>query len=347
MEISLIKYELIISRNIIKKYETNKIFVLVDENTNKFCFPVLRKIIKNEDILLIKIKSGEDNKSIEAVIKIWDFLSNNGANRKSLLVNLGGGMVCDIGGFAASTFKRGIDFINIPTTLLAQVDASIGGKTGFNFNKLKNEIGLINPSVHIIIDTIFLKTLDKKNILAGYAEMMKHALISDENHWNEIKNIDIFSISKSGLTDIIKKSINIKKQIVIKDPYEKGIRKALNFGHTFGHAFESFALSKNQQLLHGEAVALGIIPELFLSYKKLGFSYNKLEEISNFIISKYSKFPIMPSEYTQIINFMKHDKKNEDNRIMFTLLENIGNVKIKTYCSENEIIEALDFYNKL
>ena len=334
-------------QKISNNYCKDKIFILVDDNTYKFCFPIINKIITFNAKNIIKIKSSEEHKNIDTIVSIWNFLSQNNADRYSLLINLGGGVVCDIGGFAASTFKRGIDFINIPTTLLSQVDAAVGGKTGFNFNGLKNEIGIINNAKYVFIDTIFLNSLDKKNILSGFAEMIKHALIYDKKYYRELINLDLENTNSNEFKEAVIKSINIKKHFIKKDPFEHNIRKSLNFGHTFAHAFESLLLIKKQHITHGYAVAYGIIPELYLSYKKLGFNHDNLIEISNHIINIYGKFDLNSNDYTKIINFMRHDKKNKGNKLMFTLLKDIGNVSINNSCEDDELIEAINFYSKI
>ncbi len=334
-------------KKISNNYYKNKIFILVDDNSYKFCFPIISKIIALNTKNIIKIKNGEENKNIDTIVSIWNFLSQNSADRYSLLINLGGGVVCDMGGFAASTFKRGINFINIPTTLLSQVDAAVGGKTGFNFNGLKNEIGIINNAKYVFIDTIFLNSLNKKNILSGFAEMIKHALIYNKKHYQELIHLDLENTNSNEFKDAIIKSINIKKHFVEKDRFEQNIRKSLNFGHTFAHAFESLSLIKKQHITHGYAVAYGIIPELYLSYKKLGFNYDKLIKIANHIIDVYGKFNINSNDSSKLINFMRHDKKNKDNKLMFTLLKDIGDVSINNSCEDYELIEALNFYSKI
>ena len=264
-------------------------------------------------------------------------------------------MICDIGGFAASTFKRGLNFINIPTTLLAQVDAAIGGKVGINSNQLKNEIGVFNLPETVFIGTHFLKTLDKKNFISGFAEVIKHSLIHSKKYWDEIKQTynDGFHPPKADekLKNIISKSIEIKNYFVQADFKEKNIRKALNFGHTIGHAFEGLSLIKNKSVFHGEAVACGMICEAFLSYKKLGLNYEQLTEISNFIIKVYGKYSFTSYDYNKLFELIEHDKKQENKHetigINFTLLSEIGKVEINHYCKKQEIFEAFDFYREI
>ncbi len=336
-----------ILNNTLNEYPGKKIFVLVDENTKLHCLPRIKPFIKPPSYILIEIKSGEQNKSLKELEKVWHVFTENGANRSSLLINLGGGIIGDLGGFAASTFKRGMDFINIPTTLLSQVDASVGGKTGVNFLGLKNEIGVFNHPKHVIIDSSFIRTLDKGNILSGWAEMLKHALISDEKDW---KNLILHDIKQTGykeLNQLIARSINIKNHFVEGDPQEKGIRKALNFGHTFGHAFESLFMATSNEVLHGEAVAHGIICEVYLSNKVCGFPLGKMDRIVKYMIQAYPKLNISEPNFERLFNLMKHDKKNEGININFTLLEDFGKLKINTNCCKEDIFETLNWYTTL
>ncbi|MCQ2219588.1 MAG: 3-dehydroquinate synthase [Paludibacteraceae bacterium] len=320
------------------------LFILVDSNTHKLCLPLLGEEILSK-AKVIEIPAGDDNKNLQSIADVWTFLSNNGASRKSFMINLGGGMVTDLGGFAASTFKRGMEYINIPTTLLGSVDAAVGGKTGINFNGLKNEIGVINPAESVIINSQFLKTLDKENFLSGYAEMIKHGLISSPEVWNHILSFDMDNIDYPALTNLIDESVRVKEEIVKIDPTEKGIRKALNFGHTVGHAFESYAMKVGTPKLHGYAVAWGMISELYLSYKKTGLDKTILREGVAFIKENYGALPITCKEYEQLYELMTHDKKNEsDGRILFTLLGGIGDIKINTNVEKQDIFESLDFY---
>ena len=255
-------------------------------------------------------------------------------------------MVTDLGGFAASTFKRGMNFINIPTTLLAMVDASVGGKTGINFGGLKNEIGVFNDANFVILNTNFLKTLDEKNIRSGYAEMLKHGLISNEKHWAELINFNIAEPDLRKLASMLGRSVKVKERVVKEDPHEKGIRKALNFGHTFGHAFESFSLKTETPLLHGYAVAFGMIPELYLSAIRDGFPQDKLRQTVAFIRENYGQFTITCDDYPKLIELMHHDKKNTGNEINVTLLSDIDNIDIDQTITEDEVKEALDFFRE-
>ena len=293
------------------------------------------------------VPAGENNKKIESVGKIWEFLSENGGDRKSLLINIGGGMLTDLAGFAASTFKRGIDFLNVPTTLLSQVDASVGGKTGINFNGLKNEVGTFKEPVAVLINTDFLKTIDRENFISGFAEMIKHGLIYNTEHLSELKDFDFGNINYELLQEIIKHSVNVKVYFVSNDPTEQNIRKALNFGHTAGHSFESLAMEQKRPILHGYAVAFGMIVELFLSTKKCNLSKTEIENISSWLLKVYGKFEILESDFNRLYELMTHDKKNESGRINFTLIPEIGEVEINQNCDKELILEALNLYRKL
>ena len=254
-------------------------------------------------------------------------------------------MVTDLGGFAASTFKRGINYINIPTTLLSMVDASVGGKTGINFNGLKNEIGVFNNASTVILDTQFLKTLDAENICSGYAEMLKHGLISNEQMWAELLRFDLEHPDLQQLRRMVADSVAVKERIVTEDPTEKGIRKALNLGHTVGHAFESLALTR-KPVLHGYAVAWGLICELYLSTLKTGFPTDKMRQTVTFIKEHYGKMPVTCDDYPTLLELMTHDKKNVAGTINFTLLGGIGDIRINQTATKEEICEALDFYRE-
>ena len=329
----------------ISECEHDKIFVLTDEVTREKCWPVIEHFYSLKEAAVITIGATDTHKDLETVAYVWQQLGEGGASRHSLLINLGGGMVTDLGGFAASTFKRGINFINIPTTLLAMVDASVGGKTGINFRGLKNEIGVFNDSRFVILDTEFLKTLDAPNFISGYAEMLKHGLISNEKMWAELVNFDIANPDLKLLSRMVADSVAVKEKVVEVDPHEKGLRKALNYGHTFGHAFESFSL-KRKPILHGYAVAFGMICELYLSVIKTGFPAEKMRQTVNYIKQYYGQLPFTCDDYPELIDWMKHDKKNQNGIINFTLLGNIGDIKINQTATEEEIKQALDFFRE-
>lgn len=344
------KQKIILSDNITEALETaiaaveyDKLFMLTDDTTLRLCAPVVQSIADRAG--MIAIPAGDTNKGLESMAHVWGELQHMDATRHSLMVNLGGGMVTDLGGFAASTFKRGIKFINIPTTLLSMVDASVGGKTGVNFGGLKNEIGVFNNADCVILDTVFLKTMDSENLRSGYAEMLKHGLINDKRMWAELMNYDISSPDLTELQRMVAESVQVKERIVIEDPLEHGIRKALNLGHTMGHAFESFAM-KRTPILHGYAVAYGIICELYLSAKKTGFPTDKLHQTVSYIREHYGTLPITCNDYDELLALMKHDKKNVAGTINFTLLGDIGDIRINQTATREEIMEALDFFRE-
>jgi 3-dehydroquinate synthase len=322
-----------------------KIFVLTDSNTVNYCFPLISSSLP-KDVEMLTLPAGEEHKNIESVVKVWDFLNRNGADRKSVLINLGGGVLCDLGGFAASTFKRGIDFIHIPTTLLAQVDASVGGKTGIDFKSYKNEIGCFSFPKKVIIYTGFIKTLDQENILSGFGEMIKHSLIHSESYFEELKKIDLNKdlLNYDELLALIKKSVKIKEEVVLADPMEKGLRKILNFGHTIGHAFESYYMGTAKELIHGKAVAFGMAVELYLSHLKAGFPEKKLQESIQFISSVYGKLEFSANDYEKLYDLMTHDKKNEDALINFSFISDFGKPVINQTAGKTEIFGGFGFY---
>jgi len=332
---------------IISEYPEDKVFLVTDDRCEQFCLPLISKTSGFDKLKRVTIPAGEENKNLSSVEKIWLFLSQNGADRKSMVINLGGGMVTDLGSFAASTFKRGLDFVNIPTTLLSQVDASVGGKTGFNFNGLKNEIGVINQPKTVLIDPRFLKSIDKENFISGYAEMIKHGLINSADHFKEVRSFNLKNPDLQILAGIIADSVAIKDWFVFEDPNERNIRKALNFGHTIGHAFESYSLKTPSPILHGYAVAYGMIAELYLSHKVCNFPLRLLNELSEWLLSVYGKFEIKKQEFSSLYDLMTHDKKNEGKRVNFTLIPSIGEVLINQNCSREMVFEALDYYRNL
>lgn len=331
--------------NAIEECQPDRIFVLTDETTHRLCLPVVSGFECMKDTKEIVIKAGDQNKSLEAVSHVWSQLQQMGTTRHSLLINLGGGMVTDLGGFAASTFKRGISLVNIPTTLLSMVDASVGGKTGFNFGGLKNEIGVFRNASTVILDTVFLKTMDAENILSGYAEMLKHGLINNEKMWGQLINFNVEQPDLKQLQDMVAESVAVKERIVEEDPTEKGIRKALNLGHTIGHAFESLAMQR-KPALHGYAVAWGLVCELYLSAIKTGFPVDKMRQTVRFILDHYGRMPIICDDYPILLELMTHDKKNMAGQINFTLLSGIGEIRINQTATKEEIEEALDFYRE-
>ena len=354
MENSKIYSKIIYSRELeqelqvyIDKYPKGKVFLATEERVDKLWVSTLDRFLESNAIKKVVVPAGESNKKINSVQTIWQFLSENEGDRKSLLINIGGGMLTDLAGFAASTFKRGIDFLNVPTTLLSQVDASVGGKTGFNFNGLKNEIGVFKEPVAVLINTEFLKTIDRENFISGFAEMIKHGLIHSAEHLAELKEFDFEKIDYDLLQEIIRHSVNVKEYFVANDLTENNIRKALNFGHTVGHAFESLAMKQNRPVLHGYAVAYAMIAELFLSVKVCDFPQKDCDELTKWMLEIYGKFDIEASDFDELYQLMTHDKKNESGRINFTLLPNVGEIAINQNCSKDLILEALNYYKSL
>lgn len=324
---------------------SEQLFILTDQSTRKHCLPLLQTGGLFDSAQVYTMPNGDHYKTIETVVDIWTFLGERGATRHSVLINVGGGVVTDLGGFVANTFKRGIRFINIPTTLLSMVDAAVGGKTGINFNGLKNEIGVINPAQAVVICPDFLRSLDTQNLLSGYAEMLKHGLLSSREEMGRLSSFDINHPDYELLANLIQTSIQVKANIVAQDPHEKGIRKALNLGHTIGHAFESYSHAIGKPILHGYAVAWGLIGELYLSHKLQGFPQDMMLETIRFIKENYGVFPITCNDYPALYEYMAHDKKNTAaGRVNFTLLKNVGNIIPDCIVEKELIFQALDFY---
>ena len=331
----------------LKENNFSKIFILVDENTHTHCLPLfIEKMETNVVIEIIEIESGEVNKTIDTCVGLWETLSELNADRKSLLINIGGGVITDMGGFVACTFKRGIAYINVPTSLLSMVDASVGGKTGVDLGHLKNQIGVISNPNLVLIDTHFLDTLPKNQMRSGLAEMLKHGLISGELYWNKFK--DLPKLSLSNLDELIYESVLIKKHVVENDPFEDNLRKTLNYGHTLGHAIESYFLSNANKttLLHGEAIIIGMILANYISMKLTGFSSEITQEIKDLFMSYYGKIEIDKEEYEPIIDLLKYDKKNNHGNINFVLLKSIGNPITDCIVDGKIIIEAFNYYSK-
>lgn len=323
----------------------SSIYILVDENTHELCLPLfMSEIVGDYNFEIIEIESGEINKTIETCVGVWEALSELGADRKSLLINLGGGVLTDLGGFVASTFKRGIKFINVPTTLLSMVDASVGGKTGVDLGPLKNQIGVINQPEMVLIITDFLETLNERQITSGYAEMLKHGLIRSADYWESLKKVS----SLYELRGHILPSVAIKNDIVLQDPTEQNIRKVLNYGHTLGHAIESYFLENEHKetLLHGEAIAIGMITEGYLSYKLTGLPRTQLEDIKATFLKYYSKVAFSAKDIKDILDLLKYDKKNSHGNINFVLLKEIGETSIDVTISPNLLEEAFAYYKE-
>ena len=323
----------------------SRIFVLVDTNTHQNCLSVFLKQLETElEIEVIEMEAGEENKHLQTCEGIWNTLSELGADRKSLMINVGGGVVTDLGGFVACTFKRGIDFINVPTTLLSMVDASIGGKTGVDLGNLKNQIGVIEQPEMVIVDAGYLATLPAREMRSGLAEILKHGLIADENYWEKISNLR--SLDINDLPAIIENSVSIKAEIVKQDPFEKGLRKVLNFGHTLGHAIESYMLThpKREKLLHGEAIVIGMILESYISMNLLNFPEEKLNAITKVIKELYGSIDFSEAEIEQIKNLLIYDKKNEHGKINFVLLKDIGKPEIDCEVISDLIDSSFKYY---
>ncbi len=321
------------------------IFILTDINTKKYCLPVfLEKLTTKKAIEVLVIPSGETHKNIDTCLQLWNELSQKGADRKSLMINLGGGAVTDLGGFVACTFKRGIEFINIPTSLLAMVDASVGGKNGVDLGPIKNQIGVIKDPYSVFIDTIFLKTLPGAEITSGFAEMLKHGLITSEDYWDRIQEFDLTRPVEA--CELIWESVGIKDNVVTVDPLEYGLRKMLNYGHTLGHAIESYFLesSEKETLLHGEAIAVGMILATYISSELVAFPKEKLRKVTETIFSHFPKISFNKEDINAITMLLKYDKKNSNGKVYFVLLKDIGVRKIDCEVSNELIFKAFDFY---
>lgn len=336
-------------RSFLMQYEfkENKIFVLVDENTRKYCLPRLMSNIQLfQQVTILESTSGEESKNLESCKLVWEKLTQEGADRNSVLINLGGGVVSDMGGYIASSFKRGIRYVNIPTTLLAMVDASLGGKVGIDLNGIKNQVGLFsNPQVVFIMPE-FIDTLPERQIKTGFAEIIKHALIYERQYWDELSQKPFASIK--NWQEIINWSVEIKNYFVMEDPLETGFRRVLNFGHTIGHALESYSLQIDETPLnHGESVAMGLICESYISNKVSGLPDADLTEIIQYISDAFPIYELSEGGIEHIMENMKHDKKNSGNQINFTLLTSIGNSLINQHVEQVIIKDSLNFYRSL
>jgi len=334
--------------NFVQQGKYSRFFILTDDNTAQHCLPAVQQALTDAGISnfdLIEINAGEESKDIDFCIGIWKMLIDFGADRKSLMINLGGGVISDLGGFAASTFKRGIDFVHVPTTLLSQVDASVGGKTGIDIDSIKNIIGTFTQPKAVFIEYNFLNSLPPRQILSGLAEMLKHGLICDANYWNQLKNSDLSRPS----AELVYRSVEIKNKVIIEDPKEMGIRKSLNFGHTVGHAVETYSLTHDdgKHITHGEAIAIGMICEAWLSYKKIGMSQADLNEIVEMITRLYPKYHLEESWNAELFALMQKDKKNQNGQINCTLLKQIGHYSIDNICTEAELCDSLRYYATL
>lgn len=328
--------------NYLKNHVPSTIFILVDENTMEACLPKFMGAIETSaTIEIIEIESGEVNKNLNTCVDLWNVLTELGADRKSLLFNLGGGVITDMGGFVASAYKRGITFINIPTTLLSMVDASVGGKTGVDLGVLKNQIGLFSDPEMVLIDPDYLETVPEKEMVSGTAEIIKYGLTYDKRLWDEIKDNGL-----KNMEFLLHRSIEIKNEVVLEDRLEASLRKILNFGHTLGHAVESYFLESEHKktLSHGEAIALGMITETYLSTKLFDFPKDTLEIIKSAIINIFGKVPIVSEDYPAVLDLLKHDKKNSNGQVNFVLLSALETCEIDCQVSNDLIIESLNYY---
>lgn len=332
----------------------DRLFILFDTETLHYCLPVLASFMNDYDVAhpgqkieTIYIDHTDQAKTIASLTEVWQALSDRHASRHSLLINVGGGMVTDLGGFAAATFKRGIKFINVATTLLGAVDAAVGGKTGVNLGSLKNEVGAFAPATAVLISTKFFETLDHVNLLSGYAEMLKHGLLSDKQHLNDLLDYDIAHWQTDTLLPLLETSVNVKRSVVRQDPFEKGLRKALNLGHTFGHAFETWCMRTGHPVLHGYAVAWGLVCELIMSNQQVGFPSATLYAIANYVKENYGPLCFTCDDYPALYELMTHDKKNEGTEINFTLMRNVGDAALNHTANKEQICATLDIYRDL
>ncbi len=345
-----------------KEISHDRLFMLFDTETMVHCMPLLTSFMNAYDeahpqthIKTIVIGSTDTAKNIESLTEVWQALSDNHATRHSLLINVGGGMITDLGGFAAASFKRGINFINVATSLLGAVDAAVGGKTGINLGSLKNEIGAFAPASAVLISTKFFETLDRENLLSGYAEMLKHGILSNEQHFNDLLAFDIVNINNpetieenySKLLKLLEASVNVKRNVVLQDPFENGLRKALNLGHTFGHAFETWCMRKDRPVLHGYAVAWGLVCELVMSNQQTGLSSDVLYKIATFVKENYGPLHFTCDDYNDFFELMKHDKKNLGDTINFSLMSDFGHVELNQTSNKEQIGAVLDIYRDL
>jgi 3-dehydroquinate synthase len=327
---------------VLNRQDYSQIGLIMDSNTQLYCYPLIASELPVHQTF--SFTAGEVNKNLDTCSQIWQWMTTCGFDRKALIINLGGGVTGDMGGFCASTYKRGIRFINVPTTLLSQVDASVGGKLGIDFNGFKNHIGVFAEPTAVLISDEFLKTLPIEELRSGYAEVIKHGLIQNTDYFSCLKTQNW---ENQDWKTLIEKSVSIKKSVVEKDPKESGLRKILNFGHTIGHAFESFYLDSKKHLLHGEAIAIGMISEAFLSNKKSGLTAGELEQITNLLLGVYGKIDIPAADVAPIVALCLQDKKNDSERINFSLLRKIGHCEYDIAGSTTEIKEAIAFYQSL
>lgn len=324
---------------IIAEKDPSCIFVMTDSHTLEHCYPVLLPQIETTArIEIIEIDPGEQFKTIETCTGIWEALNELGCDRHSLVINLGGGVVTDLGGFIASTIKRGISFVQVPTSLLGMVDAAIGGKNGVDLGHLKNQVGTITVPEMVLIDFSYLRTLPKVQSLNGSIEMFKHGLIHSRTYWNDMLNSTDYH--DENFESLIRESVNIKMDIVKVDPYEKNQRKFLNYGHTIGHAIEAQAMMSDTPMLHGEAVARGILAESWLSVKYAGLPKSDFDEIKTWYDSLHLP-PLSELNMDGLLELMLQDKKNRNGQIRFVLLNKIGQAQSDITCTLKDIKTAV------
>ena len=328
----------------LKAKDYSSLFLLVDTHTQEFCLPGFVSQTGLTQLEVLVMEAGEEHKTLQTCENLWNQLSERGADRNSALINLGGGVVTDLGGFVACTFKRGIDFYNLPTTLLSMVDASVGGKTGIDLGALKNQIGIIEEPKQVLIDAQWLQTLPQEELRSGFAEMLKHGLISNKDYWEQLKSLP--KLEAATLAEFIKPSVAIKKQVVLEDPREKHLRKILNFGHTLGHAIESYYLTHpiKKRLLHGEAIAIGMVMEAYLGVSCCSFSNVAAEEIKKTFAQFYPPVEIDAQDREGILELLRHDKKNKAGRVNFVLLKSIGVPEIDVEVPQELFTQAFEFY---
>lgn len=332
---------------VLGRYAYDRLFVLTDDNTRRSCLPLLARSPALATAEYVDIRPDDTHKTLESLASVWQALSDRHATRHSMMVNLGGGMVTDLGGFAAATFKRGIRYVNIPTTLLGAVDAAVGGKTGINFNGLKNEIGAFAPAEAVLVTTAFFATLSQEHLLSGFAEMLKHGLISSPEVYEPLFSLDLTRPDTPEMLSRLEESIGVKQRVVAEDPFEKGLRKSLNLGHTVGHAFESLSHHRHRPVQHGYAVAWGLVCELLLSHQRLGFPLETLRRFASYVRENYGTFVITCDDYDYLYERMTHDKKNDADTVNFTLLSDVGEVVINQTATREEITLSLDLYRDM
>ncbi|MCE6988956.1 3-dehydroquinate synthase [Dyadobacter sp. CY323] len=325
----------------LSSFQYSKIVVIADNNTKKHCYQSLKAVLPKHSV--VTVSPGEAYKTLATCEKIWEALTKEELDRHALVINVGGGVMGDMGGFCAAVYKRGIDFIQVPTTLLSQVDASVGGKLGIDFQGFKNHLGVFNIPKRVLIDPVFLKTLPEREIRSGFAEIIKHCLIADSKKWDEIRQKDF---EEQNWVDLIAHSVQIKQQVVEQDPTEKGLRKILNFGHTLGHAVETCFLNKpaGQRLYHGEAIAVGMIMESYLSFERKMIDQETLTDIEEFLFATYGKVNIKPEDVEKIIALTRQDKKNKGKEVRFSLLEGAGQCAYDIVVTASEMRKSIAYY---